>query len=297
MSTDPQAQPFRNISDTARFVALLRAAESDRPDALFRDVFARELAGDADAAQIRAMQRMIRRSRFNALTMAVRTQIIDDILRGAIERDGVDVVLNLAAGLDTRPYRLPWPATLTWVEADFPAVLAHKETILAAARPQCRLVRTPADLRDPAARRRVLEQTAALGRRALVLTEGLLMYLRPEDVAALGRDLFARPVFEYWVTDLLSPEELAWIRTRFGREFSDAKADVHFAPADPVEFFGQLGWSSRSFYSYAAEAPRLHRETTGNRLRRWLLPLQTRRGRERWRNRYGFQVLQRAAGA
>src|SRR2546427_252302 len=109
--------PITHVSDTARWVALYRAMESERPDALFRDPYARRLAGERGERIVASM----RRGRAMAWPMIVRTAVLDELILRAIERDGVDTVLNLAAGLDTRPYRLPLPSSLRWVEADFPA--------------------------------------------------------------------------------------------------------------------------------------------------------------------------------
>ena len=58
--------------------------------------------------------------------MVARTKVIDDVIMTAIG-EGCDQVLNLAAGLDTRPYRLGLPKDFTWVEADLPGLLAEKE--------------------------------------------------------------------------------------------------------------------------------------------------------------------------
>src|SRR2546427_542242 len=96
--------------------------ESERPDALFRDPYARKLAGERGERIIASM----RRGRAWAWPMIVRTAVLDELILRTIEREGVDTVLNLAAGLDTRPYRLPLPSSLRWVEADFPDVIAYK---------------------------------------------------------------------------------------------------------------------------------------------------------------------------
>src|SRR2546422_2016206 len=107
--------------------------ESERPDALFRDPYARKLAGERGERIVASM----RRGRAMAWPMIVRTAVLDELILRAIERDGVDTVLNLAAGLDTRPYRLPLPSSLRWVEADFPDVIAYKQEQLRGERPAC----------------------------------------------------------------------------------------------------------------------------------------------------------------
>src|SRR5947207_13215704 len=96
--------------------------ESERPDALFCDRYARKLAGERGERIIASM----RRGRAWAWPMIVRTAVLDELILRAIERQGVDTVLNLAAGLDARPYRLPLPSALRWVQDDFPDVIAHQ---------------------------------------------------------------------------------------------------------------------------------------------------------------------------
>src|SRR2546426_808366 len=88
--------------------------ESERPDALFRDPYARRLAG-ARGAQILAA---LPRGHTWAWPMIVRTAVIDELILRAIERDGVGTVLNLAAGLDARPYRPPLARSLAGAAQD-----------------------------------------------------------------------------------------------------------------------------------------------------------------------------------
>lgn len=101
-----------NISDTALWVAVYRARESRRPDAVFHDRFAERLAG-------RRGEEIVETMRVGSLSwpMVVRTAVMDEIIVRSVEKEGVDSVLNLAAGLDARPYRLPLPKTLRWIEA------------------------------------------------------------------------------------------------------------------------------------------------------------------------------------
>jgi methyltransferase (TIGR00027 family) len=109
--------------------------------------------------------------------MIVRTAVMDEVILQAIERDGVGTVLNLAAGLDTRPYRLALPSTLRWVEVDFPDVVAYKEEELAGERPACALERVGIDLTDVPRRRALFGRIGSAERPVLVVSEGLLIYL------------------------------------------------------------------------------------------------------------------------
>src|ERR1700723_2222994 len=123
-----------NVSDTARWVAVYRAWESARPDALFKDPYAERLAGERGRAIAAKMPRQARRG----WPMVIRTLLMDDLITTSIA-EGCDRVLNLAAGLDTRPYRMTLPASLDWVEADLGPMIDEKEKLLEGEKPHCQL--------------------------------------------------------------------------------------------------------------------------------------------------------------
>ncbi|PRC48572.1 SAM-dependent methyltransferase, partial [Mycobacterium sp. ITM-2017-0098] len=162
-----------------------------------------------------------------------RTKTIDDIITKAIS-DGCDRVLNLAAGLDTRPYRLNLPAEFGWVEADLPGLIAEKEQMLAGETPRCHLTRFPVDLADPEARDGFLIEALVGATKALVLTEGLLMYLEPADVDDLSRAL-DRPEVAWWMLDLAGPGLRKWMNDKSGGLLRNAP--FKFAPPDGVGYF------------------------------------------------------------
>src|SRR5437870_5440270 len=202
--------------------------ESERPDALFRDPYARRLAG-ARGAQILAA---LPRGHTWAWPMIVRTAVMDELILRAIERDGVDTVLNLAAGLDTRPYRLPLARSLRWVEVDFPDVIAYKQEQLAGERPACTLEQVGADLTDVPRRRALFGQIAVAARRVLVVSEGLLVYLTREQVGALADNLAAHPAIRWWLIDLASPGLLRMMEKNWGRAVAAGNAPFQFAPPE-----------------------------------------------------------------
>src|SRR5467141_5265857 len=110
--------PIRNISDTARWVAVYRARETERPDALFRDPFARRLAGQRGEEIAAALSGRMREE----WPLVLRTYLFDSFIADTVLQ-GADMVVNLAAGLDTRPYRMDLPRSLQWVEVDLPEIL------------------------------------------------------------------------------------------------------------------------------------------------------------------------------
>ncbi|HWP06070.1 MAG TPA: SAM-dependent methyltransferase [Polyangiaceae bacterium] len=240
----------RNVSDTARWVATYRARESARKDALFSDPYADRMAGDRGRAIANAA------SRHSEWALITRTKLIDDIVRDLLA-DGTDTILNLAAGFDTRPYRLTLPESLRWVEADLPELIAEKEQLLADEKPRCRLERVAVDLSDAAARATFLERYTEGARRAAVITEGLVIYLEPNAVAELGRALLACPRVSSWVLDFNSPR----IQAEISSTMRDAlvNAPFKFAPPNGLAFFEALGWKTRAARSLFREGARLKR--------------------------------------
>jgi methyltransferase (TIGR00027 family) len=270
------ASPISNISDTARWVAVYRAWESTRPDALFRDPYADILAGERGRAIARLMPRQAR----SGWPIIVRTQLIDDLVRAAISQ-GCDCVLNLAAGLDTRPYRLELPQSLRWIEADLPALVDEKERALADAKPRCQLSRIRVDLADAGARAQVLQDAVGSSRKALVIAEGLLVYLEEPEVRALAADLFARSGIRWWIIDLASPELVEMLQKSMGRHL--ASAPMKFGPSDGVAYFEALGWRVDQVHSIFHAAARLRRLPWFLRIfARFPQPDPRRLGRARW---------------
>ena len=245
---------IRDISDTARWVAVYRARETERSDALFKDPFARALAGERGEHIARALPYADKTS----WSFIARTVLFDRIVDNAVA-GGVDLVVNLAAGLDTRPYRMSLPSSLRWVEADLPEILDYKEEILAGASPRCALERVPIDLSNGDARRGLFDRLGRASTRALILSEGLLIYLMADEVCAIGRDL-ARPAsFAYWAVDIASPGLMKMLQERMGAIVAAAGAPYVFAPPEGPQFFERCGWTPEQVHSILKTAHRLKR--------------------------------------
>jgi methyltransferase (TIGR00027 family) len=265
-----------HVSDTARWTALHRATESARPDALFSDPLAERLAGEHGRAIIARAPRTTR----NGWWLVARTKIIDDAIAEAIT-DGCDRVLNLAAGLDTRPYRLDLPPDLTWVEADLPALLAEKTQLLADQAPRCQLTRTAVDLADPHARDAFFNDALDGATNALVLTEGLLMYLEERDVVALS-EAINRPEVAWWMVEIAFPGLRKMMNKKMAGMLQNAP--FKFAPENGLAYFENLGWRTVEVESLFEAAHRFHRLPMLMRPAAWLLPQSDPRrpGRRPW---------------
>jgi methyltransferase (TIGR00027 family) len=263
-----------HVSDTARWTALHRATESARADALFSDPLAERLAGEHGRAIVAGVPRTTR----NGWWLVARTKILDDAVADAINA-GCDRVLNLAAGLDTRPYRLDLPSDFSWVEADLPELLAEKAQVLAGERPRCRLTRSAVDLADPSARDAFLSDALAGATKALVLTEGLLMYLDDRDVSALSKAIM-RPEVGWWMLDLAGPGLKKMMNKKMAGLLENAP--FTFAPDNGVAYFEDLGWRCLDVQSLLMAARRFHRLPITMRAAAWLPQPDPRQPGSRW---------------
>ncbi|MEJ7930164.1 SAM-dependent methyltransferase [Ramlibacter sp. AN1015] len=261
---------IQDVSDTALWVAAYRASESERPDALFADPYARRMAGQRGQDIVDALPF----GRSMAWSMVVRTAVMDEVIVECVLHRGVGTVLNLGAGLDTRAFRLPLPSSLRWFDVDLPAITAYRKECLAGEEPACRHAHVAADLSQAAARARVLEMARddAHGR-LLVVTEGLLLYLTPEQVSGLAAQLHADPQATLWLADLVTPMLQQTMGMVWRSQLSNAKASFRFAPSDSVRFFDALGWREIEFHSTWTDSIRLGRTAphaaTWNRLSMW----------------------------
>jgi methyltransferase (TIGR00027 family) len=157
---------------TARWTAAVRAAERSRSDRLVDDPWAELLAGDEGMAWLAG------RTPASVVPILIRTRYFDDWLLDDVVGSAIGQVVLLAAGLDTRAFRLPWPDGAIVYEVDRPGVLDAKTAALSrvGATPGVERRLVPGDLGAPFGRALVAagfdpSQPAAW------LAEGVLFYL------------------------------------------------------------------------------------------------------------------------
>jgi methyltransferase (TIGR00027 family) len=272
----PEEPLIRNISDTALWVAVYRARENERPDALFRDPFARKLAGERGEQIAKDMRAGMR----HEWPYVARTVRFDQIITEQIKQ-GTDMVINLAAGLDTRPYHMDVPPSLKWIEVDLPGMIDYKEGILDKEKPRCALERVRLDLADVAGRRELFQRLGATAKKVLVITEGLLVYLTRDEVLALGRDLSTQNSFRDWAIDLCSPGLLKMLQKNLGA-LSEAGSPLKFGPEEGPDFFTVCGWKPAEVYSMLKTAAKIKRLPVGMRLLALLPESNGRQGSRPW---------------
>ncbi|HLH68313.1 MAG TPA: SAM-dependent methyltransferase [Candidatus Dormibacteraeota bacterium] len=223
---------------TACWTAAARARETEREDRLFEDPLAELLAGEAGRALLEAEPQ-------DSPYLAIRTRWFDDWLRQATD-DGIRQMVIVAAGMDTRAFRLPWPPGVWLWELDQPALLRLKDDLLAevAARPRCRRIPLGVDLVENAWGEPLIASGLRPDRPSAWLLEGVLPYLEPTvaerlldrigDLAApgsrLGADLPSRELLDSeWTRPYLQHLENMGTPWRFGHD-------------RPEELLGSRGW-------------------------------------------------------
>ncbi len=172
------------VAATAQWTAAARAKESAREDRLFEDPFAAALAGKEGIEW--AAQR-----RTEALApMVFRTRYFDDFLKRASSSPSIRQIVLLAAGLDARAYRLPWPERTRLFELDQANVLEYKDEVLRSfgAHPSCARQAIAADVAG--------DWAAPLsgsgfdpGRPTCWILEGILFYFPIEVVERILADV------------------------------------------------------------------------------------------------------------
>ena len=263
-----QTGQIEDVSDTAFMVATYRAIETGRADALFRDPLAARLAGSHGENIVGNQPKW---SLIGQWLVAMRTRIIDAFIENAIAQE-TTTILNLGAGLDTRPYRMDLPKHIRWIEIDYPKIVELKERLLSDEKPNCDLERIKLDLSDILARKRMLAEIAGSSGRTLVLTEGVIPYLSTDGVASLADDLREHAVFQSWIVDYSSPKTRRF-RRKVAQRMRMQNAPFLFEPHDYFGFFRDHGWRAKDIRYLPEEAQKLSRPFPLPRLWRWQLRL------------------------
>lgn len=229
------------VSYTAQWMAAARALESDRDDALFVDPLARDLAEPKGFE-------MIDRYVGGGLLpfISIRTKFLDDSIEAALAEHGIHQVVLIAAGMDTRAFRLDWPRGVTVFEVDHAPLMEEKRRRLDAlgARPRAERVEVAVDLTQewlPDLERAGFDHD----RPTLWVAEALTFFLTEERAAALLSLLAtASAPGSRLSLDILGSSLL---RNPFSRPFLKALAADGtpwvFGTDEPDEFLAANGWN------------------------------------------------------
>jgi methyltransferase (TIGR00027 family) len=249
-----------SVGSTALFVGTARALEAQKPDPLavdpYAEMFCRAVGGDwADVLDGKRPEHQLKSREFGEHFVnfqGARTRYFDDYFHHAADA-GVRQVAILAAGLDSRAYRLPWPGGTTIYELDQPQVLEFKREVLAqhGAQPRTERREVAVDLREdwPQALR---DSGFDAAQASAWIAEGLLIYLpaAAQDQLFTGIDALAGPASRLAVEDgaPMPPDEFAAAveaERNAGedqRVFHQLVYNERCAPAD--QWFGERGWTA-----------------------------------------------------
>ncbi|NUO46848.1 MAG: class I SAM-dependent methyltransferase [Streptomyces sp.] len=234
---------------TAVGVARVRALESEREDALFRDPLARAFAaagGLWPSSPPPADEAARRRRSAVSFSIVIRTRFLDDLLREAVA-SGVRQVVLLGAGMDSRAFRMEWPEGTRLFEVDTAAPLDFKAAVLRQERAVARCERIPVavDLREdwPGALAAAGHDPAAP---TVWIAEGLLIYLPEDAVDLLPARIGARSAVGSRMGLTLGSRGVI---ERFGADAAPGSAAslwVSEMPDDPVAWLAGHGWEADS---------------------------------------------------
>jgi len=256
---------------TSRWVAANRALETEHASPLYRDPYARELAGDAGFDVLYSMRTASGMASFNGPDpyLTVRTRFFDDALLNSVRSSSIEQVVILAAGMDARAFRLEWPGGTRVFEVDRDDVFAHKEAVLAGMNA------------TPSSDRRVVRQDLAQpwvsalvsagfdpGKKAAFLAEGLLFYLDESAVTSIFDALRGISAPGSWLgVDMMNPEVLTSpFMATYLKKLSELGCPWKFGIADPESFLASKGWESRVVFPGEPEA----------NYGRWVMPVMPR---------------------
>ncbi len=227
------------LASTARWTAAVRARESLREDRLFQDPWAATLAGKEGQEWIE------HRSEDSVVAMVLRTRYFDDFLQRISSQYAIKQIVLMAAGLDTRAFRLTWPAQTQLFELDQSAVLQYKEQMLEStgAQPNCERHTIAVDLTGPW-KEILIKEGFKSQQPSGWLLEGFLFYLPSESITHILDEITSLAAPDSWVgfdiinsITLTSPWTRSWIEMQ-----AQAGAPWIGTMDDPEGFLTTRGW-------------------------------------------------------
>ena len=235
---------------TSRWVAASRALETESADPLYRDPFARALAGDAGLEMFYTMRAAGGLGGFTGPDpyLTIRTKFLDDALVEAVRNLRLAQVVVLAAGMDARAFRLSWPHQVKVFEVDRDDVFEHKEQVLeqlgAAASCDRRIVRQDLALPWKAS---LVAAGFDPSQPAAFLAEGLLYYLDAGEADSLFTTIREVAAPGSWLgMDAVNPEVLTSLfMANYVDKLREMGCPWKFGMSDPESYLAGHGWTVR----------------------------------------------------
>lgn len=185
--------PRQKFGRTAEATAMFRAMESMQPEAsrVCDDYLAKSLVGFPfrlafrNRWSLRSAYKQLARQSIEAVygEVVARTRYIDELLRRDIA-DGVEQVVVLGAGLDSRAYRFDRRGEVRFYEVDRPATQAVKVSRIGKAigKPPGGVIYVPVDFEEDELESQLIRAGYNAEKKTLFIVEGVIMYLTPDTV-------------------------------------------------------------------------------------------------------------------
>ena len=231
------------IARTSLLTAAMRAAETNRSQSegrLFSDPYAELLAGDEG----RTLREKAIAESGDQPAIAIRTYFMDQKITEALKQGAKQIVI-LAAGMDTRAYRLSFPKDTQVFELDRKEVLEYKKEKLNKTQPQCILKSLAVDLRNDW-QDKLVSAGFKKNTQTLWLVEGLLMYLEESQVSTLLERINSlASVKDIMLFDILSRTLLDAPYMKTQLEFlKKMDAPWRFGADEPEKFMEKFKWKA-----------------------------------------------------
>lgn len=244
----PASSSITHVSDTALMVAACRALETEATDGFVRDPFAARLAGERG----RAILEQLPSREWMRFGVGVRSRLMDELITEALSDGRIAAVVSVGCGLDSRPWRLALRPELRWIEADFAEMLDYKEAVMAGETPNCRRARLAADVTDVEQRHALYAMSG--NEPALLITEGLLMYLPSATVEAMATEAGDGNSITDWLCDVTTSAFANALKLDTSRTVRHVQAQDSLAGEDILATLHRAGWNTASWRSYIKDA-------------------------------------------
>jgi len=240
-----------SLGSTAYWTAAVRAMEHARPGRLINDPWSEALAGEVGAAWIAS------RTPESVLPILLRTRYFDDFLGRISRENNIRQIVLIAAGLDTRAFRLDWPDGTHIFEMDQPAVLDYKEQVLHSmdAQPACERHTLAADLTQPW-KNALVDGGFDPQQPSGWLLEGFLFYLPNESITSILDEANSLAAPGSWIGfDIINNSMLSSPITRPWIEMQARSGAPWIGTLDdPQEFLSARGWQASLTQAGARDA-------------------------------------------
>ena len=249
----------RRLLLAARLMAANRAVETTRRHPLYRDPLAGDLAGDDGWAALHAMQRSLWPGFASGPDpfLTILTRFFDDALVDAVRTAAITQVVIVGAGMDTRAFRLEWPAGVRLFEVDIADVFACKEPILRRLGAPAHCERHTLVTRSHGSMRRALRRSHFDPTRKAAFLIERLQYMRPERANRVIRELTSLARAGSWIGLAIVTSQT--VRSDFMQPFLRKLEAAGLPPwifgvDDPEAWLAEYGWDARSVVAGAPDA-------------------------------------------